>query len=705
MNPGATIYSDALSLDWPDHATRDKQQLQSAAAYLHVLQSDPPGGWSADRWQQALHLRGIIYIAIRAIRNLAGGATYEVYQRRRRNRNKTTFGSGSAVAKSLPSPQAQGRDEDYTPFDDDDHPLVRLVHHPNQTETFGELSAKLVLQNRLTGVGPLWALPNRQGKPVELWSLKTPLLYPLWQRTRQYPNGAWRVNPYVPGGWTGALPTGLGAAGAVIPGEEVKRFMEPHPFIDWDGYSPLTAGDKQIDVLESIDEARKNAMDRGVVLDTYVVVPGASQETLDRLTKEMREKYGSSKNHRSFAAFATNDANSKATFQTMNARVVDMDFPEGWQQSIDFCLALFGVPPSVAGLKPSGSYSEHYASRQQFHDEQADYLESLATFYTKSLAWPWCSYPDEFLIRCKPRPVNDHELAEKKHQRQCQQSTITLDESRAKDDLPPYHDPEVGKLPVSVALARLTQQQAADRREPQLPTGQPDLDAAAQQLEPLPGSTPTGGGPPRPANPAPPGSLPPRPEVAKGFDPGEARDESGKWTGGGSAGSVADHWRGKVPHPDTVTGMPNTKKARAELARRIDNARIEALNALVGKYGTRDVESAWTPEEKALHNHLFFVREVLATGEERDGAQHLGPVSDRRYAGYYRGAVETLDKLRAMAAQPAGATKALDSMNTLSGSDGGFTVPPGDARVQSGKRKKKPLRKRLVGRVLKSLEG
>jgi hypothetical protein len=464
--------------DAPKYADPGPGERKAAAAFRHMLRADPPAQPTDNRWKQAQHLKGVIYVAIRAVRNLAAGATYEVVRRKQKHKARATFGPGNTFAKALPGPQMHGKDEDYTPFEDEDHPLARMVKRPNPNETFGELAAKLVLQNRLTGVGPLWTVPNDKHKPVELWSLKTPLLYPIYQQSRQYPNGAWRVMPYYAG--AGVFPAGMGSGGAVIPGEEVRRWMEPHPYIDWDGYSPLTAGDKQLDCLESIDEARKTSMDEGVVLGTYVLVPGASQDVLDRIVKEMAQKPSGSRGHKAFRAFAFGQPDSKGTIQTDTQRPVDMDYSEGWEQMVKFCLALFGVPASVAGLQAAGSYSEHYAARQQFHDDQADYLESLATFFTKALAWPWCSFPDEYLVRVTPRPINDHELAEKKHSRQCQNNTITLDESRAKDDLPAWPDPEIGQLPVSIALEVIGQKVAP----------QPQPGAVGPDGQPVPGMPP-----------------------------------------------------------------------------------------------------------------------------------------------------------------------------------------------------------------------
>jgi portal protein len=459
-----TVYSDLPQVPrLPATASLQPTDRVPGALLLENYRSEPVGSWAGNRGKQAEHYRGIIFIAIRAVCNLAGGATYQVYRKAKKVKPKTTFGP-NVVAKSVASPQATGRDEDYLPFDDEEHPLCKILSRPNPHETFGELSSKLVLQNRLTGVGPLWAVPNEKNRPVELWALKTPLLFPIWQRTKQYPNGAWRVlTSFGQQGWSSAFSSGSSMAAATLPGEEVKRWMEPHPWIDWDGFSPLDGGAMQLDCLESIDEARKTSMDEGVVLGTYIMAPGASQDELDRLVKEMKQKQGGSKGHRKFAAFAFGTPESKGTIQSDTQAPVDMEYESGWEQLTGFCLALFGVPKIVAGLDNADTYASGFAARQQFHDEQTNYLESLATFYTKNLAWPWCSFDGEYLIRAKPRPINDHELAEKKLSRACQYDTILYNEVRAKDDLPPV--PE-GDVPVSVYIAKLQQEIAPPPVQP-----------------------------------------------------------------------------------------------------------------------------------------------------------------------------------------------------------------------------------------------
>lgn len=485
---------------------RDPLQLRSAAAMLRTLRSDPPGGWGADRHEQVKHFRDVTFIAIRAVMDLVGSASYQVSKRRRPGRGKSTFGPGGTVAKSSSATQAQGRDEDYTPLDDCDHPLCKVVARPNPNEVFGELAAKLVLQNRLTGVGPVWAVPNRAGRPVELYALRTPHLFPAYQATREFPTGAWRVTPQVPGGWSGFLPGGIGASGAVLPNEEVKRFMDPHPLYDWDGYSPLTAGDVHLDVLESVNQSRKSAMDNGLQLDAVIVIPGADQTDLDKITSQLTQKAGGSRNARKVVGFAPPlgmGDGGKSLVQQMGQSPREMDFSQAWEQETRFCLALFGVPASVVDLATSENYSERYAARQQFYDRQSDYLNRFAVWLTKVLCWPWESFPGEYIVHVKPRPIDDKEPPPEQFKRQLEHDLITYNQALAKDDMPPV---EGGDVPVKIYL-KLLEQKLLGEQQPQ-PAPQPPA-MGESPIAPQPQGGPTAGAVPRPDNPAAEGSKPP----------------------------------------------------------------------------------------------------------------------------------------------------------------------------------------------------
>jgi len=499
----STVYSDpAVAYDPDARAKPPRADVVTAANYRDLLHRDPPGGTTDNRWRQVRQgYRGVPYVAIRAIMDLVGGASANVMRRKKNPRARVTFGPGGAVAKSTPLGHQQGRDEDSVPLDDYDHPAARLVRCPNPNESFGEFLAKVVLQNRLTGVGPVWKVGSKLApeKPVELWALRTPLMYPLYQLSGQYPHGAWRVMPYSQPGGLGVLPAGLGATGALIPGEDVARFLDPHPEIDWDGYSPLTAGATQLDVFDAVEQSRKSAMDRGVNLDVVVVAPGAPKEAAERMQASLENRHMGADKARRAAVFAPElGLADKFSVTTLGAAAKDMDYPTGWEQGLKFVLALFGVPPIIAGLGSAGSYAEAYAARQQFYDRQEDYLNRLAVWFDRECLNPWEEFEGELTLKIKPKPIDDKELREKQYE--ADKDILTVNQRHALRDRPPV---EGGDVP-----AELYNQWLAKRI---MPEPEPDPTAATLggqgQGEELPGGE---GGPPRPDNPQGEGSLAPR---------------------------------------------------------------------------------------------------------------------------------------------------------------------------------------------------
>lgn len=593
-----------LSHDWPTRATPDAQQRQQGFVFLQTMRRSPPGTGTDNRWEQVRHYRGVVYIAIRAIMSLAGGATYECLKRKKRHRGRTTFGPRGSVAKSVALPQSHGRDEDYVPVDDLEHPIAARLERPNPNETFGELTGKIILQNRLTGLGPLWAVPNAKGRPVELWALKTPYLYPLWQASKQYPNGVWRVMPQASAGWSGSLPHGLSMSGAMLPGEEVKRFLEPHPMIDWDGWSPLTAGAHELDVLESIQESRKSAMDQGLNLDVVAILPGMDQSELNRFTASTTEKAAGSRNHRKFIAFAPpagTGPQDKPLLETLGQSPKDMDYSTGYGQHVKFALALFGVPDAVAFLSEAGSYSQDYSAQRAFQSRQKQFFNDIASWYTKVLCWPWESFPGEYLIHIKLPPIEDVELLEK--QLQTDKGIRSVNERRAQRDLPPVED---GDWPEDIFLEVLKQRVAPPPQPMPGAEGVPqegDEQGAGDPLAALLGTGPQSapGGVPQPDNDAAEGSgVPTVGKAAK-----QTRREGEVWQSGKRWYTVKDGKTVPAKNPGKQAPAPKapkgpTKKEQKQTARAAAEQEKTAGRARVAEVGTKLRDGGSITHEDAL---------------------------------------------------------------------------------------------------------
>jgi hypothetical protein len=253
-------------------------------------------------------------------------------------------------------------------------------------------------------------------------------------------------------------------------------------------------------------------MDNGLNLDVVLTLPGADEATCNRTSALLAEKSGGARNARKAVVVGAGYGDSaKATLETLGTAPKDMDYPDGWEQMTKFALALFGVPPAVAGLTPTGGNAELFAARRQFLDQQSGLVGEVGDFYTRSLADPYSSFPGEYVVQVKPQPVDDHEFREQQLERRLKYDLVSYNEARAMDDADPVPG---GDVPVSAYLKKLDGQvNPAPEPQPGAPPG------AGGKPPALPGATPTGGAPPGEDNPAAEGTRPPGVKpVAKSAD-------------------------------------------------------------------------------------------------------------------------------------------------------------------------------------------
>lgn len=455
MNPAYTLYSDNSFAHAADNALRT--QRQAGFHLLDQFRANPPGVWLDNKYEESQHHRGVPFVAINAIMDVLHCASVTV-GRRKRSKNKSTLPAGDKLTKSIATQQqGSSANEDYEPVSD--HPICRLIQQPNPNDTFGQILSYLALQNRLTGVGPLWTVPNEDGKPVELYALPTALTTPQWQKTPEFPHGAWRVQPFYASGGLGYLPGPFSGTGVIVPNDEIKRFMEPHPLFRWDGKSPLSAGAFQLDVLEEIDQARWAAFDHGVTMDAVLQVDGFDEPQIARLEAKMEAKHQGARNHRRFLILSGQLGTEKTRLNSFSQSPKEMDFNASWEQMVGFVLAIFGVPKSVAGLSMASSYSELYAALRQFYQRQKAFAFRLAEFLTKAIAWPYCKFPGEYRVQVELPTLDDPDLQEKQLGLDCQYDTVLYNEVRKLRNRPPVPG---GDVPVSIYVAMKTQEFAPE---------------------------------------------------------------------------------------------------------------------------------------------------------------------------------------------------------------------------------------------------
>lgn len=160
--------------------------------------------------------------------------------------------------------------------------------------------------------------------------------------------------------------------------------------------------------------------------------------------------------------------------ERMSNSPTDMAWQEGWTQLVDFILAAYGVPKSIAGLQDDTSYASLYASLKQFNLLTLNpYCRTIRDCFTKQILKK--HYGHNLYMSLKPERIDDHELRERQLSLLTQIGGIKINELRKEYGMPPIEE-EWGEDRAWVKNAP-EQQQGQDNPdaapEGQNPNGQP----------------------------------------------------------------------------------------------------------------------------------------------------------------------------------------------------------------------------------------
>ncbi len=348
-----------------------------------------PGNWSSQRINQVMHFRHWSFIAIRAYMQHVGGLTPNLgwvdkdddYARAyrksygRRHVQHDAYLRGVRYRKSNRAIQAHEQVE----MTGGDHPLARLLEHPNELDTQGDLYAELILFLKLTGNAYLWVVPSRlagrdgRGLPAELWCMPSHWVHPRILRG-QLP-AYYDVRPFIGGGGSFKMPA-----------DEIIHLRYKNPIHKFDGYSPQTAGSEWIDVAESIDTSRFWSFKNGCFPLGSLELPEGYAEPSDQELERIYSKFfGRLRGESRFGAPVIPPPGAK--YKPLMINPQEMAYPESADQMMKWCLALWGVPPEIAGIQESGSDRAAYGPENMFcrHSLDPD-LRQLGAWLTRGLA-------------------------------------------------------------------------------------------------------------------------------------------------------------------------------------------------------------------------------------------------------------------------------------------------------------------------------
>lgn len=446
-----------------------------------VLSRDPPGPWNDNHLAQSEHYRGVAYLCIRAISDGLSQATVRISRRRRRKSTNLAGKSGNRlVRKALPTAGAEPLDHEWEPVDFS-HPVHDLFECPNDVDTWGDFITKWVIQSELTGTAIIWPLTDRLGNPREMWVIPTGLTQQIPMSTYM-PFGGLYVQSFYPGvvATYGAFPGSM-----TLDNRDILRFKNVAPLYQWDGYSPLTAGAVQLDVLQAIDQGRKNSMDNGWSPDVMVTLEGATLDECDRTQVEMQNRNTGTKGRKVFVAAAEG---VEAKLLTTSAK--DMDYPSGWDQMVRFACALWQTNSTVIGLDAADSYASFYAKLKQRNIMCLQpRARHICDFLNKHLIWP--KYGRRFRVEIDLPTIDDQQLLDAQLKQDGDLGTITYNEYRASRGRDPV-GPE-GDVPVKIYVDKV----AKDVNPEPEPAAMPGMNPAMAPPIPVPSPGGSGSLPPK----------------------------------------------------------------------------------------------------------------------------------------------------------------------------------------------------------------
>ncbi len=392
----------------------------SITRLVEALRSMAPGGWSDDRWSQTRNFLGPVYIGIDRKAKQLQQAEFQVFRKDKKHPDGKV-------------PVEEG---------DDAYELVQLLEKPNPQDSFGDMMYRWLQQLDLTGSALTWMVPNYLHRPMELYPIPTAIAIPQPAVNPDYPDGYYRIQPVYPYGPFSQYPTPTSAVGAAIPAQWMLRFMYPHPFLRYDGYSPQTGMNLYIDENNMAETSRHYKMRRGsnpdVVLnfkDGENIEPLPEPE-VERMRAEWEMTHGGPTNHGKF--IVGTPGGELTRFDGHSPKEMD------YNQSVDQLLSIilgggFGITKSAAGMTEDAAYATLFATLKQLHLVTLQpTCDSIAASLTRHLAIFW---GENLTVEIRLPRIDDHDIKGAKLDRLIAGKAITKNELRKELDMALTEEP------------------------------------------------------------------------------------------------------------------------------------------------------------------------------------------------------------------------------------------------------------------------
>lgn len=236
------------------------------------------------------------------------------------------------------------------------HPVLGLVRRPNSGQGQAELFEALFGQLLLSGDGYLEAVPDGEGRPLELHVLRS-------DRMSVVPGAdGWPVAfEYAVGGRKHRFPVADGLSTVC----HIKAF---HPQDDHYGLSPMQAAAAAVDVHNSASAWSKALLDNAARPSGAIVYNGAdgqgtmSPDQYDRLLNEMEAHHVGARN-----AGRPMLLEGGLDWKPMGFSPSDMEFQKTKEAAAREIAVAFGVPPMLLGIPGDATYANYQEANRAFY--------------------------------------------------------------------------------------------------------------------------------------------------------------------------------------------------------------------------------------------------------------------------------------------------------------------------------------------------
>jgi len=410
------------------------------------------------RYEQVMHYRYWIYIAIKAIMDeVAGGAPPNIG----RIIQKSAMGKGlfKRHKKSLGGPKEH---EGFEPYEYD-HPLVRLFANPNGPDTAYDFWSMHMLFKKLTGQSHWWVIRNEFGVPVEMWVVPTH-----WMRLVTGDDGQ-------PSGYQVQSPFGFTR---FIPFNEIVTFYETSPLSRYEGWGATQACAEWEDTYESLTRMRLAVFKNGAVPNLHIQLSESHMDPSDQFIERFYAKWnqrfqGENYSGRPLITGADVDVKGVDGHRPADALTASNQSEE---QIRDMVLCAFRVPKGVVGLEPTNDTSAYAPYNLFFRGTINHELTATGQVATEKIIriTPNC---EDGVCYWHDRIINPREQERAEQQWDLEHGVITPNEFRLEAGRDPYPHggnnpiingqefPWVEDVPESSEFAKAFEKQISDREK------------------------------------------------------------------------------------------------------------------------------------------------------------------------------------------------------------------------------------------------